>query len=179
MSQLVTIDFKMPDYFEIFKKSLKRIQISIAADIQTSRGLIFDGEGQYQDHQKWADLKSGLNLKKEKNGLQTRQILRKTGALKNSLSPSTPSGKAGPDGYVRLEGDIKTPVVAVGTNLKYARIHDQGGTIKHPGTSNGFGRGIKIPAHKIEMPKRNFSDWTRDDEANMQKMLLTDILNGG
>jgi phage gpG-like protein len=53
----------------------------------------------------------------------------------------------------RTKDDI---AVSLGTQTKYARIHQYGGIIKNPGTNNGFGRGIKIPAYDIRMPKRLF-----------------------
>ena len=46
--------------------------------------------------------------------------------------------------------------VEFGSKAPYAAIHEYGGTIDHPGTSNGFGRGIPIPAHGIPMPKRSY-----------------------
>jgi len=179
-TELVQIDFKFPNLLERYNQHFRRILIGIASDIQTNRGLLFDAEGAYNGHEKWQDLKSKKNLKIAKNGLQTRQILRKTGALKNSIGPTAPTGEPGPDGYVKIEGDKKLAVVKIGTYLKYARIHDQGGEINHPGTDNGFGRGIKIKAHTIKMPKRNFTDWNETDGKNMKLFLknLTDVLNG-
>jgi len=46
--------------------------------------------------------------------------------------------------------------VEFGSKLPYAAIHEYGGVIDHPGTNNGFGRGIPIPAHGIPMPKRSY-----------------------
>lgn len=46
--------------------------------------------------------------------------------------------------------------VEFGSKIPYAAIHEYGGTIDHPGTDNGFGRGIPIPAHGIPMPKRSY-----------------------
>ena len=43
-----------------------------------------------------------------------------------------------------------------GSLVPYAAIHEYGGTINHPGTKNGFGKGIPIPAHNIDMPKRSY-----------------------
>lgn len=180
MADLVNIDFSMPDYLENYKVHFREILIGIASDIQTNIGLRFDNEGAYNGHPKWADLKSGKNLQRAKNGLQTRQILRKTGALKNSIGPSPSTGSAGKDGYVEFSGDFKNAVVKVGTYVKYARIHNEGGTIQHPGTDNGFGRGVKIKAHPIFMPKRNFTDWNEQDSKNMNMFLknLLKALNG-
>lgn len=47
-------------------------------------------------------------------------------------------------------------IVTMSTNLKYAAIHNYGGIIPHPGTSDGFGMGILIPPHDIPMPQRQF-----------------------
>lgn len=178
---LVEIEFKMPNYMERFKSQFNRLMIAIASDVQTNRGLLFDAEGAYSAHDKWRDLKTGENKKFGKNGLQMRQILRRSGALKNSIAPMSQDGKSGPGGYVNFSGDVKNAVVAVGTNLKYARIHDQGGIIQHPGTKNGFGRGIKIKPHRINMPKRNFTGWNRVDNRNLEKVIantIAEILNG-
>lgn len=46
--------------------------------------------------------------------------------------------------------------VEFGSKVPYAAIHEYGGVIDHPGTNNGFGRGIPIPAHGIPMPKRSY-----------------------
>ncbi len=46
--------------------------------------------------------------------------------------------------------------IEFGSKVEYAAIHEYGGTIDHPGTSNGFGKGIPIPAHGIPMPKRSY-----------------------
>lgn len=178
---MVKIDFNMPDLGERFRAHHSRLAIAIASDIQTNRGLLFDAEGNYNGHTKWKDLASGLNKKTAANGLQVRQILRRKGTLKNSIAPSSHSGTAGPQGYVRTEGDYSNPVVTVGTNVKYARIHNEGGIINHPGSNNGFGRGIKIPAHKIPMPKRNFTDWTEEDMKSLEAVVantIVEILNG-
>ena len=60
--------------------------------------------------------------------------------------------------------------VSLGTNVEYAAIHNFGGTIKHPGTSNGFGKGIKIPAHKIEMPARPYDQFTEAHVAEIEEL---------
>ena len=46
--------------------------------------------------------------------------------------------------------------IKFGSMVKYAAIHEYGGTFTHPGTDNGFGKKIKIPAHDIAMPKRSY-----------------------
>lgn len=180
--ELVAVEFKLPNYLDRFKGQFRRVQIAIASDIQTNVGLRFDNEGAYNGHQKWKDLASGLNRKKAKNGLQVRQILRKSGALKNSIGPASPTEGVPPkDGYITFSGDIRRAVVRVGSRLKYAAIHNNGGVINHPGTSNGFGRGIKIPPHKIRIPRRNFTDWSQQDNKNLQitlKNTIEEIISG-
>lgn len=178
---LVAIDFKMPDYLKQFQAQFPRIQVAIASDLQTNIGLRFDNEGAYNGHEKWKDLATGDNKKRGRNGLQKRQILRKSGALKNSMSPAGATGQPGPQGFVKFMGDMKALTVSVGSQLKYARIHNEGGVIMHPGSTNGFGRGIKIPPHKIDIPKRNFTDWNAKDQSNLEKTLkntIQEILNG-
>lgn len=181
MGDLVSIDFKMPDYLNRLKGHLKTIQLGIAANIQTNIGLRFDGEGSYNGHPKWQDLASGKNLKRTGKGLQSRQILKKTGALSQSIGPKNATGIPGENGYVVFEGDITAPVVRVGTHVRYAGIHNRGGMISHPGTDNGFGRGIKIPSHDIPIPKRNFTDWNQLDSRDLEielKNTLEAVLNG-
>lgn len=46
--------------------------------------------------------------------------------------------------------------IEFGSKVPYAAIHEYGGTFTHPGTDNGFGKKIKIPAHDIAMPKRSY-----------------------
>lgn len=177
---LVEINFKFPDMLAKYKRNWKRILIGMAADIQFNRGMLFDNEGAYNGHKKWQDLKSGENLKIAKNGLKSRMILSRSGALRQSISPSTPDGQPGENGYVKIEGDLKTAVVKVGTMLGYARIHNEGGVVQHPGTDNGFGRGIRIKPHSITIPKRNFTDWNDQDVQGMTCFLknLASTLNG-
>ena len=180
MSELVTIDFKFPNLLENFKSQFKNVLIGMASDVQTNRGLLFDGEGAFNGHEKWKDLASGKNKKILKNGLQARQILRKSGVLRLSLAPSNPDGTPGQNGYIKVEGDYKNVVMKVGTLVAYAKIHNEGGVIMHPGTDNGFGRGIKIKAHPITIPKRNFTDWNEIDARNMKKYLknVAKAING-
>ena len=56
---------------------------------------------------------------------------------------------------------------ARGSGASYLPYHEgspSGGDLvyNHPGTSNGFGKGIRIPAHKVRLPKRTniFNDIT-------------------
>lgn len=86
-----------------------------------------------------------------------RRILQVTGLLRNSV---TTVGAA--HNIYRTEPNKLT----WGTDLKYAAIHNRGGIVHHPGTKNGYGRGIKIPAHDIPIPRRRFlylqSQWMEE-----------------
>jgi phage gpG-like protein len=44
----------------------------------------------------------------------------------------------------------------------YQWIHQTGGVINHPGTQNGFGRGIEIPPHMIPIPARPYAVWNEE-----------------
>ena len=60
--------------------------------------------------------------------------------------------------------------------VPYARIHDEGseelGPIKHPGTSNGFGRGIKIPPYTVNMPARPYMWLSKKGIDNVGKVTV-------
>lgn len=89
------------------------------------------------------------NTAVDKDGVegQARQILRRTGLL--MMAVTTPGAKGN---VLRQEGSK----LIWGTDLVYAGIHNTGGTINHPGTKNGFGKGITIPPHNIKIPQREF-----------------------
>jgi len=65
-----------------------------------------------------------------------------------------PTGTLKRSWHVKVDGSGGDTVVTLGTSTRYAIAHELGMTIKHPGTHNGFGRGIAIPPHDIKMPKR-------------------------
>jgi len=88
---------------------------------------------------------------RSKGQLTNRRILQKTGMLKKSATIPGMMGAKGGNIY-KVDGTN----IIWGTNLSYAAIHNSGGNLKFPGTKNGFGRGIKIPAHSIPIPKREF-----------------------
>ena len=98
--------------------------------------------------------------------IPNRQILRRTSLLYNSVT--TP----GANGNIhRTEGTN----LIWGTNLIYAAVHNYGGTIKNPGTSNGFGKKIKISAHEIKIPQREFLYISEQWRARIQNFALREI----
>lgn len=113
----IQFEFKYPNFGQKIADNRRRIMIFMAAMLQTNRGMLFDAEGAYNGHQKWAPLKF-------RNG----QILSKSGTLRKSIAPGGMSGNPGPDGIVRISSDI----VTIGTKLHYARMMNDG-TVGLPG----------------------------------------------
>jgi phage gpG-like protein len=122
-------------------------------------------------------------MKKKKNrdaffrGEAIRRILQKSGLLKKSVT--TPGAPGNVCQVVGLR-------LVWGTDLVYAGIHNYGGTIHNPGTKNGFGMGIKIPAHDIPIPQREFlvihEKWKMQLEAFIMKKataIVKKIISGG
>ena len=134
----------------------------IAATLQTQRAMIFDKEGAYNGREKWKPSQRAL----KKGGM----TLSKSGALRRSIAPRNNGIVPGKDRgtIIMIEGTK----VSIGTTLAYAAIHNYGGTIKHPGTRNGFGRGIRIRPHNIVIPKRPFLDYTSEDKKEVVDTLM-------
>lgn len=119
---------------------------------------------------KWAPLKKN-SLRKYKG--KEHHILQDEGILRNSFT----SGSG--EGSEFKEEIITADEVVLATNVEYAAIHNEGGTINHPGTDNGFGRGIVIPAHSIEIearPFNEFSDEQTDEISELIEMYLNESL---
>ncbi len=105
------------------------------------------------------DTKAGISGESAKQ--PSRAILQRSGFLKKSATT------LGAQGNVYLPQRNK---LVWGTDLAYAGIHNQGGTIHHPGTEDGFGKkkyekvgkkfvkkgGVKIKPHGIKIPEREF-----------------------
>lgn len=87
-------------------------------------------------------------------------ILIKNGTLRASFSGGEGTG-------VEIEEDE----ITIFTEIKYAAIHNFGGVINHPGTKNGFGRGIKISPHKITIPARPFDEFTEMNEEEIAELI--------
>lgn len=162
------IKFEFPKYLEKFNRARERIELTIASTIQVNIGFRFDREGAWNGHEKWAPLKRRIG-----------QILSVSGTLRKSISPPGAPGIGQGEGFVTVSGPTELMQVDVGTKVKYAAIHNDGGIVRHPGTKNGFGRGILIPPHAIPIPRRNFTDWNETDETELSETLsnlIADIL---
>lgn len=182
----VTIKWDFPDLKGRLDDALPRLGKLLASVLQTQRGMIFDSEGKHNGRQGWKPLKH-----------RQGQILSLTGTLRKSVGPTGIPGQAGEGGYVQIKGTLADQEVFLGTQIKYAAIHNFGGTIHHPGTDKGFGPkryvrragggyrkigGVRIPPHAIKIPKRPFMDLTELDRLEVQmtlKRAIVRILNGG
>jgi len=164
------ITWSMPDLERRVRQKMPEMLNLIIATLQTQRAMIFDAEGAYNGRQAWKKSKRA-----EKTGGQT---LSKSGELRRSIGPSnsgiTPGRSKGT--IIEIEGTR----VTLGSSLVYAAIQNNGGIVKHPGTKNGFGKGIKIRQHNIKIDKRPFMDYTEEDRQEVLSTLvnyLTDVLN--
>ena len=127
---------------------------TLVALMFTQRIEVFDSER--SNDGPWEPLKLGTEVrrikkipkKKRKKGFK---ILQDNGILRASMTIP---------GAEFQETSTAGDEASIATNLEYSAIHNFGGTIKHPGTNNGFGRGIKLPAHSIDMPARPFDQFT-------------------
>jgi phage gpG-like protein len=104
-------------------------------------------------------------------GMGGVKMLQDTGVLRQSFT------SAGGPGNAKRVIEIDQDEVALATNVEYARIQNEGGTIHHPGSQNGFGRGIPIPAHSITIPARPFDEFT-DENLSEVNELVEAYLNG-
>lgn len=141
--------------FEVYLKELERKLESLPELAAVLAADLFDRNFETQSFfgQAWAPSKyvERENIKAGKN----RNILQKTGALRKSI-------------YY----DIDKSSITFYSNVPYAQIHNEGGTIKHPGgtafykkgnavvwVSNSDAAGKDFPrtkAHDIAIPERRF-----------------------
>lgn len=129
----VEVQFSFPDWAEKLRGREAELNLFLAAQIQTNRGMLFDQEGAHNGHARWAPLR-----------MRDGQILSRRGTLRKSIAPFNPNGVRGENGIVRFAGDT----IVVGTKLAYARMMNNG-TVGLPG-------GVLRPKHakalKIPLP---------------------------
>lgn len=200
---MIKIEFKFPDWKGKLERAEEELNLFLAAQIQFNRGMLFDQEGAYNGHPKWAPLR-----------WRRGQILSKSGTLRKSIAPYNPKGKAGTDGIVKFSGEK----ITVGTKLAYAkRMND--GTTKLPGgvlrpknaqalripleqgrnasatvqdlrTKHGkydedtgkFKNAQFIFLKSVKIPARPFNRWNDQDQKEINDALkakLTQVLNRG
>lgn len=182
MSPRLDIGFQFPDWQKRLKRAEDRINRFIAAGIQTNRGMMFDAEGGFNGHDKWAPLKC-----------RDGQILSKTGTLRKSISPSKAGkqlGVAGPDGFVQTTGNLIRKTTVVGTRVAYAAMMNWGttglpGGVLRPKSDDGVLRfkcgNAWVFAKEVTIPARHFDEWNEADAADLEAgltELIAGILNG-
>jgi phage gpG-like protein len=169
------IEFKFPDWATKLKAAEDEIALTLAASIQTNRGLIFDHEGAYNGHKKWAPLK-----------FRDGQILSNRGKLRKSMAPTPSRGQPGPGGIV----EKNWPVISVSTTLLYARMMNNG-TVGLPGgvLRPVKAKALRIPTGKtgfifrksVRIPGRPFDEVNDADVQEFEEVLrnkIEQILNG-
>lgn len=191
---MINIDYTYPDWDEKIKKYKDEINLFIAAQVQTNRGMMFDAEGADNGKPRWAPLKF-------RNGM----ILQKRGNLRRSWAPDNPTGRAGPDGIVRFKEDV----IVVGTSLAYARLMNDGtekmpGGVLRPKSAKALmiplpdgkalmdtAKGLKKQAKKVngqnvifrksvKIPARPMDNWSQQDEDEISAALknkIVEVLN--
>lgn len=136
----VKVDFKMtyPKLDEKLKASRGEINLFVAANVQTNRGLLFAQGGARNGHQAWPAPQ-----------FRAGQPLKDRGTLSKSIGPSGARDRpiTSPGGVVKLGTDT----VTIGTNLKYAWLMNWG-TTKLPGgvltAKNAQALRIPLPSGK-------------------------------
>lgn len=162
MGKLVSIEMDFPELAEKVKAAEDEINLFIAAQVQTNRGLLFDSEGAHNGHERWAPLR-----------LRNGQIMSRSGTLRKSIAPYNATGQPGPGGIVRFEGDT----IVVGTTLGYARMMNDG-TVNLPGgvlrPVNAEALAIPLPSGVMANPEakklRKKASGRRDLEASIKKL---------
>lgn len=95
-------------------------------------------------------LEIGLQMNRTKKGDKSKNTTNILNVRKGNLFRSFTKGN--PLNILKSTGKG----VEFGSKVPYAAIHEYGGVINHPGTKNGFGKGIPIPPHTINMPARPY-----------------------
>jgi phage gpG-like protein len=176
------IELDFPQFKNVAVQIQSELPGLIAATLQTQRAMIFDSEGSYNGRPGWEPLKH-----------RKGQILSDSGDLRKSMGPmndgTAPGHAAG--SIVQLAMGL----VTIGTNIRYAEIHDQGATI--PGhASKTFhslktGRFIKHSRKRgiwkqhytdaYDIPARPFGNFTSEDISELNETVtnyLTSKING-
>lgn len=166
---LVQFELKFPDLGKKLREARSEIDLFIAAMMQTNRGMLFDSEGAYNGHPKWAPLK-----------FRQGQILSKRGVLRKSLAPPAANGQPGNQGTVRVSGEY----ITIGTMVFYAALMNFGTTKMPDGVLRPKNKqALKIPTKgkkfilrkSVKIPERRFDTWTDEDEQEMSEALMNKL----
>jgi phage gpG-like protein len=143
---MIKLKVKVPKLKKTFQDQMPSIIASLAATVQTNRGMLFDKEGAHNGHERWKPLK-----------YRRGKILQDTGNLRRSIAPRGGNGHAGPNGIVRVDSRI----VFLQTNVEYAGIHEDGSRLQ--GVVKGSGKHQRKPRN---IPSRPFMQkaWNSQDQ---------------
>jgi len=126
---------------DVFQKAINLIP-QVRADLL--RQIPFELQLEIGLQMNRTELTADKKISKEKN--KTKILFVRSGDLYRSFT------KGNPANILKSTGKG----VEFGSKVPYAAIHEYGGVINHPGTKNGFGKGIPIPPHTINMPARPY-----------------------
>lgn len=126
---------------DVFQKAINLIP-QIRADLL--RQIPFELQLEIGLQMNRTELTADKKISKEKN--KTKILFVRSGNLYRSFTKGNPLNI--------LKSTSKG--VEFGSKVPYAAIHEYGGVINHPGTKNGFGKGIPIPPHSIPIPQRSY-----------------------
>ena len=162
---LVEIKWDFPNLLKRLLRHEQDITMGMLAALQTNRGMMFNAEGAYNDHPKWKPLK-----------FRDGMILSDTGALRKSIAPRAPTGKAGPDGFAYASGTLAKKGYAIGSKLKYAAMMNWGTTGLPDGVLKPkrkkmlrfeIGPGEFAFAKQVKIPARRFDRINAEDKREL------------
>jgi phage gpG-like protein len=125
------IEMKFPDLAAKLEAKRHEVNLVLAANMQTNRGLLFDANGTRNGGAPWPDPL-----------LRVGQPLGARGTLRKSMAPG--DGSIGPDGVVRIDDKI----VSIGTALPYAAMMNWGTS----GLPGGVLRPVNAKVLAIPLP---------------------------
>jgi phage gpG-like protein len=158
---MIVAKFKFPHLEDKIKKNRHRIEMFIAATMQTNRALLFDSEGAANGHKKWATLK-----------FRTGKPLLLRGTLRKSIGPTNDGKrpKQGPNGIV----EYANGVVKIGTSLAYAAPQNFGAVVsakKAKALKIPLGPGKYMFRKSVTIPARNFNSISPEDKQEFNEAL--------
>lgn len=109
----------------------------------------------------WTDLAESTKKQRKKTGHwpgKKLQVQSRGSGLLGSLQPYSDDESA-----------------AVTTNKPYAAIHHFGGEIDHPGTDDGFGKGISIGPYTIHIPARPYAYLSEDAKEDIKEAITAHL----
>lgn len=176
MARLEFTDLELPDIVNrVQGPQYQQFKGDLLALMFTQRTRVFDNEEGPDGP--WKPLKKGQARKRFKKlpgkvqrALLTPEVAFIAGENKILQDDRVLLQSFTIQGAPQQETSTNGDEVFLGSNVEYAAIHNFGGTIKHPGTDNGFGRGIKISPHNINIPQRQFDHFTSQDIAEIEEL---------